>query len=1293
MFGFLIGVFFDRREESKCEPLVKHAPAIEPEASEAENYPLSSSADDKILAEALDAVETTILGSGSCLHVTDTAAMPPAGDSAAAAVMMGSHSPGDRLMIEALESVEASRGLTHSADTCSQRCSIALSAPQSPQSRVPEGPIMDSGQIFAVSGAGEEENWIDDEDMALCAADLQIDPIGDAQSVGGSTAACLPPSQKEEIRILYATDGYPVVCSLHLLLGQALLQELYVIAYSHVTEPSAHGGGLLRATFYLLAATGCERQRQRVRPVFVCSFTGEAADKTREALREGKPLMVQDVIASLDEAQSLALHEDLIIALGTICSAGKTAAAPGGDERNLSYNYVASTLPGLRRTLASLMLQYETRVVAAFRRKYNASFSCPFWFVSKFGPSETSLVAVLRYYLLGATQDDGIAGSFDLQGVKDLAVTFPKPGANASGLTAARLNTFAEFSRFWCCSELAGPKAEKLFREYLKTRVSSDTLYVQSLDSLIEKYRHALRLPAKDFVRFVYLAYHEGYNRAAVEAHMEEALRNGGRAETAATRAQSEFFKGLREMCSMPEYFARNVDVAVKRLPVRVAEEHARLRSYGEIPRSGFWGFCWPSYDVSLRINKICAGPLCCLGTQLADAMVRAPPDDGDKGTCAETAATIIHHDSDASGEEEATVKVCGAHMPRANKRAGDGTRISPACNEADTRAPLARLTALAYSDQRPRGIMPVTLLLYSLDDTSSGADTAVKSEAKAQDRPVPVYRVAMPGGGQAFAVVARDQWDKTVTVDVFSGFMAPKSPPESNGPLGSDKDAAAVDDAWTRALLARAWGTSYARRCAANVGASQLYLNRNEVLSDSLAVCNLPLDLDITLKPSSVGRPSMLTLHMAMRSVREAIVLLWSLLFADAEIDPDTYPVYFYKTQCDAAAGDEEASPQRRGVGGGDDDVAWGEEDVEIEEMWGGYYSQTAMNDDMIWDDAPDPQMDIDSDHPAHEPMDDGAGAAIEEMKTAAAARFCRCERKIGFRICVPIPKPYALAGLSVAKATSALVQQAIVLQEKFVEALDQFIADYEFVDSGVYSAGRSLRLPFFAKVNARGVMVGRLLPFLVFPPKCRDRSEFVAQHADPNNFHVGAARRDNPAPTLIITSVTVRRDVLAQDNRAHGKPRAGTARLADALAAVGIVPGNQQGTPGDACAVDASWLLDSVAMPALREYIDEHFPRHAAEYRDARTDCIRVYEGRICAALRRGGAGYMSGRRSNFTCLKYQHRGASMQTVIASVVVAVNSQGLPYAALQTRCFATKCGSNELQTQFTVTLSATKDV
>lgn len=1362
-----------------------------------------SSEDDRSLAEALDIIESERACGSSRVHVIDGRAMRQ------------TVSPDDDLaMIEAMDSIidgmaakggkrkgeaeeEGEKKDEGDMDEIRDHHRAAVR-----RLRIPEGPIMDTCQLLVQPDAPAVELGYRDERGAY--ARMEDEPmiyLSESSSSGGADT-----EGEEEIRVLYATDGYPVVCSLHLLLGQALLRDIYVVAYSHVNEPrsaaASRRGAPLRATFCLLANTGCERRRQRTRPVFVCSFSGDAAEKTREALREGLPLDAQDVIAAMDEERSFALHEDIIVALGVICSAAHNA------DKKLSHNYIAATLPSPRRTLAGLMLQHEVRTVAAFRRKYNASFSCPFWFVSKFGPTETSLVAVLRYYLLGSDQDDGVAGSFDLQGVKDLSATFPDPAPNKTGLCPTRLNTFAEFSRFWCGSELAGPRAEREFRAYLATRVASDLRYVRSLDSLIEKYRHALRLPAKDFVRFVYLAYHEGYNRVAVEDHLEEALQNHGEATTSVMRAQSEFFRGLREMCNMREFFARNVKVTVKRLPVRVAEKHALLRSYGELPRSGFLGFCRSSYDVSLRINGLYAGALCRLGTQLADAMSRAAPsccgDDANSGGSGDT--TIIFQGSDDSGEDEDSVKVLGAHMPpptqhqqrpRPGKRDVDGRRLGSAPgHEPDTRAPLSRLTTLAHSDQRVRGIMPVSMLLYSLDDdvgNGSSRTSQHHQRSDALDRPVPVYRVAMPGGGQAFAAVARDSWDRNVTGDVFSDFSPPASPPEEayrrhrrnidpaesisgcGGGCGAEDErdgdddvdaeitaAAAVDAEWTRALLVRAWGASQtSRTAAAAVGVSQMYLNRNEVLSESLAVGNLLLDVDITLKRAPDGDadvaggrigggggggrgggggggvggcgsgPSMLTLHKAMRSVREALVSLWSLLFVDADVDPDTYPVYFYKTQCpetredgcDNSTGGRLCGADSYGLGV--DDVVWGEDEcgggaashggvsgddsqneyAEDDNWWGEEEGVAGVGGGVVRRNAGglDDEEDMDVVESSYQSERvrgvgeaDSSRALVEELISAAATRRCTCERKIGFRVCVPIPKPYALAGLAAAKAIACLAQQAIVLQEKFVEALDRFVADYEFVDSGVYSTGRSIRLPFFAKVDQRGLMVGRLLPFLVFPPVCQDRLAFVAQHADPNNFHSGAFRRDNPAPTLIITSVTVLRDVLSRDVAETGERphrRNTSAKLIDALAAIGVAAQHQQQEEEggrDWSEIDAKEVLDAIALPALRGYLEEHFPRHAPEYRNARVDCIRVSASRICAALRRPGAG--SGYRSTFTCLRYQHRGPSLQTVIASVVVAVNSQGLPYVALQTRCFATKCGSNALQTQFTVTLGA-KDV
>ncbi|QEG54041.1 DNA primase [Cacatuid alphaherpesvirus 2] len=1069
----------------------------------------------------------------------------------------------------------------------------------------------------------------------------------------------------EEIRILYATEGYPIVCSLHLLLGQALLPEIYIICYSHVKEIHKvdKTGIPLKATFYLLANTGCEERRQRIRPMFVCLFKGSSADAVRDAMAQGAPLSAQMIISALDINTTFSLHEEVIIALGVIChqTSGKKHA----------YTHIASSLPCLQQTLASLMLQHETRVVAAFRRLYNANFSGPFWFVSKFGPSEISLVAAMRYYLLDHEHDIYEIGRFDLQGIKDLSITYPAPLPNKSGLTPARLNTFAEFSKFWCCSDLAGAEAERSFRNHLVDRHSSDSLYVRSLDSLIEKYRHVLRLPAKDFVGFVYLAYHEGYNRAAIDDHLHEALKNAGKALTASQRAQGDFFKGLREMCNMREYFTRNVCVKVKRLPIRIAKKHALLRSYGELPRSGFAGFCLSPYDVSFRINKLYAGTLCKYGTQLADVLSRT--DASAKSTDADILQSTVTFDSDDFSEDvksNDTTTILGKREYGTNHLRA---------RELETRSPLSRLTALAFSDQRIRGLKPISILFKS---SNNNTPSDSKSTLKITDHPVPVYRVAMPRGCQAFSAIAMDSWDSEITKDVFENFNRPMLQVNETYTFTNETEAAAIDASWTHALTQKLFMASLLSNRASCLSTAQMYKNRNEVLSDSMAVGNLLLDLDIKIKHQCAEKLSMFVLHKAARSMRDALVSLWTLLFPEAGVEPDTYPVYFYKTQCirnNSAVSDvgsltqdnDEHEPNF------DEDIQGWEEDVYSEME----YTNISYEDDLLC---------AEEQHCINAQNDDSdAKTIISELIAQADTRYCECKEKLGFRVCIPIPKPYALAGLAAARTAASLAQQAILLQDKFVEALDKFIADYEFVDCGVFSSSRSLRLPFFSKVDSRGFMVGRLLPFIIFPPKCEDRLRFVMQHSDPNNFHSACFRPDNPTPTLIVTEVTILRDVLARDREVYTRSRGSGGKLIDALVSAGILEcRNNDWRDGEL--IDPKTVLEETALPAVKAYLEEHFPQHAREYDDVHIESVRVSDTRIYAVLRRGRGD--TNYRSKFTCLKYQHRGSSVQTVIASVTIAVNTQGLPYVALQTRCFATKCGSNSLQTQFSVVLGH-KDV
>ncbi|AFD36549.1 helicase-primase primase subunit [Gallid alphaherpesvirus 1] len=1062
-----------------------------------------------------------------------------------------------------------------------------------------------------------------------------------------------PPSEDvsyEEIRVLYATDGYPVVCSLHLLLGQALQPEIYVLAFSHVDALAQDfcKDSPLKITFFLPANTGAEKYRQRSRPVFVCRFVGQGAATMREALAEGFPIDAKLLLETMDLEETFALHTDIIEALGVIFRAENTT-------NKIPFSAIHATLPRGRPALEGLMLQHESRVIAAYRRLYNSNFSNPFWFVSKFGPSEITLVAAMRYYLLEATPDDGIAGTFDLQAVKDLCITFQTENSNnRSNLTIARLTSFSAFSKFWCSSYYATRESAKLFRDHLRLRTSADRGYSEQLEALICKYRHALRLPARDFISFVYLAYSEGYGRNVIREHLQCLSENLTNPVKSSARAQSDFFKSLRECCNFASYFRQHVTMQVMKLPAVVAGKFAAIKSYGEIQGRNFLGFCRSAFDVSTRIDRLYSDTLCRYGAHLADMLVR-------------NVSTVSSNEQEEEEEEEEEEgDDASAPHALAQKRERDGQY----CKTGDIIfAPLSRLLSLVSSDQVICGKRPVTLLFHSLKPTSIPPPTA-------RNGPCPVYRVTLAGHGQAFAAIASDEWDSIITADVRSDTSIHDSCllMRSDAPLADQAMLPVIDFAWTSAMNETAWGTSSKNKIRASCsGLSQMYLNRNEVLNESLAIQSLILDIDIPLKLDH-GPITMLTLHKAMRAVRVALIQLIALLFPETSISHDTYPVYFYKSHC--------SSPESHDAQYSSVDIDFLEntcsDDIEDEENM--YLCDSGWVEEMSWCDEHA------SEHGAIVSVQD-LQDALNVFRDRANSTLCKCKEKLGFRVCVPIPSPYALFGLETVKTIAKLAQHVILLQEEIIECLDDVIRDYDFIDTGIYSPGRSLRLPFFAKVSESGFMSGRLLPFIIFPPDCADKVAFAAAHKDPNNFHFHAFRPDNPTPNIIVTRIACPPDVIGGVSKPSSNlpQTAVSLSLAEAFSRVNLAPCEDR-TGAGVDTIDGVFVLTTYVLPAITNYIKEHFPSLAHEYSDISFGDVRVLKTRITASLLRNRRG--CGGRATFTCLKHSHRSAAAQTVITSVAVAINSQGNPYAAFQTKCFATKCGGNTLQTQFTVRLT-----
>ncbi|ARS02948.1 DNA replication protein [Macacine alphaherpesvirus 1] len=1035
-------------------------------------------------------------------------------------------------------------------------------------------------------------------------------------------AAASPPV---EVTALFATDGCVITSSIALLTNCAVGAEpLYVFSYDAYlpddpTGPASEkaryerslalyraSGGLsgeaFRVTFCLLGteAGGVghhARARTRVRPMFVCRF--ERADDVaalQEALGRGAPLAPAHVARTLDAEATFAIHTPLILALtvavnGASARTGRTAAAaeyaPGESLRSL-----VARAPLGQRGLTTLFVHHEARVLAAYRRAYYGSAQNPFWFVTKFGPDEKSLVLVARYYLLQALRLGGAGATYDLQAIKDVCATYAVPHVpRADAPSAAALTSFAAVTRFCCTSQYARGPAAAGFPLYVERRIAADVRETGALKEFIAHDRGCLRVSDREFITYIYLAHFECFSPPRLAGHLRAVTTRDPDPAAATDRpsglgreAVERFFSHVRAQLNIREYVRQNVTPREAVLRGATAEAYLRARTYAPAALEAA-----PRYRGAV---------------DSATGML---------GRLAEAERLLVPHGWPAGPPRPAE---------------GEGGAGAPAGCGIVRR--LLRLAATEPGAEAPPAIAALT------------------QDARTQT-PLPVYRVAMAPRGQAFAALARDDWDRIsrdARLSAADVSAAAAAAPPDPGALG----------------LRLTWRV-HARNpvTAPSTGptaAGQMYVNRNEIFNGDLAVTNIILDLDVALRePIPFER-----LHVALGHFRRGALAAVALLFPGARVDPDAYPCYFFKSACSprAVRGDPGLGP----------DGEYGEAP----------WAPPGGAGENAWEDDDDP----DAEALARGGVDEEAAYldALHETPTATAPAAatsesprCTCAKKIGLRVCLPVPTPYVVSGSLTMRGVARVIQQAVLLDREFVEAVGGYVRDFLLVDTGVYAHGHSLRLPYFAKVTDEGLACGRLLPVFVVPPACPDVPAFVAAHADPRRFHFHAPPATAPDAGELRVLHSLGGDYIsfferkASHNAIEHFGRRET--LAEVLgrydARLGV---------GDTVEAFALELLGRILA-----CLETHFPEHVHEYQSVSVQRALVQDNRALLQLVPSRGGFQHG----LSCLRFKHGRNSRATARTFLALSVGARNGLCVSLCQQCFASKCDSNRLRTLFTV--------
>ncbi|BAP00732.1 helicase-primase primase subunit [Pteropodid alphaherpesvirus 1] len=1028
-----------------------------------------------------------------------------------------------------------------------------------------------------------------------------------------------------EVTALYATDGCVITSSISLLTNCVLGAEaLYIFSYdvyrpdppqTSESTPTAreqferqlelyHPSGELtgdafRVTFCLLGLdTGGQKPSQargRVRPMFICHFQhAEDVAAFQAAITYGHPLSPAHITRTLDVEATFALHKHMIIALTVAVNSasartGRTAAAaqyaPGESLKSL----ISHSALG-QRGLSTLFIHHETRVLAAYRRAYYGSSQSPFWFLSKFGPDEKSLVLVTRYYLLQALRLGGVGATYDLQAIKDICATYnvPRP-PRSDPITTASLASFSALTHFCCTSYYARGPVAAGFPLYVSQRIAADVRETSTLKEFIAHDRSCLRVSDREFITYIYLAHFECFNPPRLSRHLQAVTTQHPDPKCQTTQpsplgseAVEQFFSHVRAHLNIQEYVKQNV--SPREAILRGAPAEAYLRSHTYTP------------DVFSPKAHFCG--------------------------IVDSAAQMAHHLNSA----EQLLVPRGWQVPLASKLSdGDSSpHAPPGCGI------VRRLLQLASIERSGATPPPVAALL-------GNATTAP---------PLPVYRVAMAPKGQAFAVATQDNWDY-ITKDA----QVPAGPTL----LPQDLSPKTLGLKLTHLLYASKPQTRPQVTLAPD---QQMYINRNEIFNSNLAVTNIILDLDIALKePIPFTR-----LYDALCCFRRGALTAMQLLFPHALIDPETFPCYFFKSACSANSGSTTA-PE------GEDDYFFPEESAGGED-WG---------DGMDFEESC-PEADeaafLDLMNEPPQPQPSGSRTSHpNSLDTTAYDALCTCSQKIGMRVCLPVPEPYVIAGALTMKGVARVIQQAVLLDRGFVEAVGNYVKNFLLIDTGVYAHSHSLRLPYFCKISNEGFACGRLLPVYVLPPRCPDPLAYIAAHRLPHNFHFHAPRALQPENQTIHILHSLGGDYVSFFERKASHNALEHFGKRDTLAEVLLRYNVSLGV------IETEDAFAAELLGRILACLEKHFPEHLHEYQSVSVQrAVTKDDWVLLQLVPQRGAFHQS-----LSCLRFKHARNSRATARTFLALSVGSHNRLCVSLCQQCFASKCDNNRLHTLFTV--------
>ncbi len=276
----------------------------------------------------------------------------------------------------------------------------------------------------------------------------------------------------------------------------------------------------------------------------------------------------------------------------------------------------------------------------------------------------------------------------------------------------------------------------------------------------------------------------------------------------------------------------------------------------------------------------------------------------------------------------------------------------------------------------------------------------------------------------------------------------------------------------------------------------------------------------------------------------------------------------------------------------------------------------------------------------------------------------FCICTGKLGFRVITPLPRGHAIVGTSAVQGFVSVLQKLMGLTaclRRMRHKIKEIGAP--LFDSGVYHAGRCIRLPHTYKVD-RGGGLSRQLRLFVCHPEEEDKHSYVKNALNIQNLLHHSLHVGWPAPkTFCYHIADDGRDYLIQRTRETLPPT------------VENVCAMIEGHLGlDLVAWVSSCIWPSLMSTLATAVPEDKFPQFLhVTFEQTGPNLVQV-----CHA-----------RGRNFACLRHTHR-ASSKNVRVFLVLYYTSQAIT-VTFMSQCFAGRCGANQPTAHFSISVPASR--